>query len=210
MSKRPILLLGAGGHTRSCIDVIEQEGSYAIRGLVGLQQDLGAEVSGYSVLGTDVNLMELLEDDDAVLITIGHIKTSLPRTRLFETLTNKGCTFPTIVSPHAYVSIHASLGAGTIVMHGAVINAGAIVGQNCIINSQALIEHDAKVGDHCHISTSTAVNGNVQIGEGSFIGSGSCLRESIKIGKGSLIGMGQRVFVDCQDGTRIPSVEVYK
>ena len=31
MSKLPILLIGAGGHARACIDVIEQEGRFAWR-----------------------------------------------------------------------------------------------------------------------------------------------------------------------------------
>jgi len=206
MSKRNIILLGAGGHARSCIDVIEQEGSYIIRGLIGLPREVGTEVSGYPVLGTDEELTALLQVDDAVLITIGHIKSPEARVHLFETLTDKGCTFPIIISPHAYVSSRTTFGAGTIVMHGAVINAGADIGNNCIINSHSLVEHDVIIKDHCHISTSAVLNGGVEVGERTFIGSCSCIRESINIGKGCLIGMGQTVFSDCADNTKIPQL----
>ena len=75
-------------------------------------------------------------------------------------------SFPCSSRPHAHVSRHATLGAGTIVMHGAVVNAGAVVGRNCIINSQSLVEHDAVIGDHCHIATAAAINSGVRIGAG--------------------------------------------
>ncbi len=205
MTKAPILLMGAGGHARACIDVIEQEGHYTVAGLVGLPQEVGTRILGYPVLGTDVDLPAFLGKYAHALVTVGQIKTPEPRIRLFDLLQEGGCALPIIISPRAYVSPHAKLGAGTIVMHGAVVNAGAIVGQNCIINSQSLVEHDSIVGDHCHIATSAAVNSSVRIGSGTFIGSGSSVRQGINIGERCLIGMGQRVLADCESGTFLPS-----
>ncbi len=37
MSKEKIILIGAGGHAESCIDVIEQEDRFEIAGLIGLE-----------------------------------------------------------------------------------------------------------------------------------------------------------------------------
>lgn len=34
--KEQIILIGGGGHCKSCIDVIEQEGKYQIAGIVDL------------------------------------------------------------------------------------------------------------------------------------------------------------------------------
>lgn len=204
MTKAPILLVGAGGHARACIDVIEQEGSFVVAGLVGLPHEVGTRMLGYSVLGTDADLPALLGDYAHALITVGQIKTPELRMHLFDLLHHSGCTLPVIVSPCAYVSPHAALGAGTIVMHGAVVNAGAVVGRNCIINSQSLVEHDAVIADHCHIATAVAINSGVHIGTGTFIGSNSSVRQSINIGKHCLIGMGQRVLADCEAGTCMP------
>ena len=53
MSPSPIILVGAGGHARSCIDVIEQSGSHDIAGLVALPNEVGSQTLGYEVLGTD-------------------------------------------------------------------------------------------------------------------------------------------------------------
>ena len=204
MTLESILLIGAGGHAKACIDVIEQEGRFSIKGLVGLSHEVGSQIFDYPVIGADEDLPALLGDCANVLITIGQIKSPEPRIRLFEFLQEQDCLFPVIVSPHAYVSPHVRLKEGTIVMHGAVINAGAVVGRNCIINSLSLLEHDVVVEDHCHIATSAKINGEVSIGAGTFIGSNSCVRQNIKIGEKCLIGMDQRILEDCEAGARIP------
>ena len=205
MSKTPILLVGAGGHARACIDVIEQEGRFAVGGLVGLAHEVGTRMLGYPVLGTDADLQVLVDTYNYALVTIGQIKTPEPRIRVFDLLERSGYALPVIVSPRAYVSSHATLGAGTIVMHGAVVNAGAVAGRNCIINSQSLVEHDVVVADHCHIATAATLNSGVHIGRATFVGSNSSVRQLINIGERCLIGMGQRVLADCEAGTCIPS-----
>ena len=207
MSKLPILLLGAGGHARACIDVIEQEARFSVTGLVGLPHEVGTVILGYSVLGTDADVPGLLRDGAHALVSLGQIKTAEQRMRLFDLLERDGRTLPVIVSPRAYVSPHAVVGAGSIVMHGAVVNANAVVGRNCIINSQALVEHDAVIGDHCHVATAAAINSGVRVGAGSFIGSNSSVRQGAVIGERSVIGMGQRVLAGCEPGTLMPPVK---
>ncbi len=76
MSKPSILLIGAGGHAQSCIDVIEQEGKFQIAGLVGLPQEVGSNTFGYPVLGTDSDLPNLRKEIQYALVTVGQIKTA--------------------------------------------------------------------------------------------------------------------------------------
>jgi sugar O-acyltransferase (sialic acid O-acetyltransferase NeuD family) len=207
MSTVSVLLVGAGGHARACIDVIESEGRFEVAGLVGRIEEVGSRVLGYRVLGSDADLGRLRAQHAHALITVGQIKTPEPRIRLFELLRQAGYELPVFVSPHAHVSQHAALGAGTIVMHGAVVNAGARVGCNCIINSQSLVEHDAVIGDHCHVATAAAINSGVRVGSATFLGSNSTVRQLVSIGQRCVIGMGQRVLADCPDGTQMPAVE---
>ena len=167
MSKPDLILIGAGGHARACIDAVEQEGIYKIAGLIGLAQEVGSIHFGYEVLATDAEMCEFAEQNQFALITIGQIHSAEQRIRLYTQALDAGFTFPTVIAPTAYVSPHSTIGIGTIVLHGAIINAGALVGNNCIINSKSLIEHDARVGDHCHISTGAILNGNTSIGAGA-------------------------------------------
>ncbi len=197
----PLLLLGGGGHCRSCLDVIETTGKYEIAGIVQPQSDGQAPVLGYPVLGDDDDLLVLLQRYSHALITVGQIKTPAIRQSLYQRVQELGGTLPVVVSPLAHVSRHATVEAGTIVMHGALVNAGAHISANGIINSQALIEHDVHIGAHCHISTGARVNGGVRIGTGCFIGSGAILREGITIGDGAIIGAGRTVMRDVPAGT---------
>ena len=204
MNREPILLVGAGGHARACIDVIEREGCFSIKGLVGFPKEVGSRIFDYPVLGTDEDLLTLLGDCANALIAVGQIKTPDPRIRLFDLLQQNNCVLPIIVSPRAYVSLHANLQAGTIVMPGAVINAGAVVGKNCIVNSQSLVEHDVVIADHCHVATAATINSGVRIGTGTFIGSNSSVKQGLSIGDRCIIGMGQQVLANCETGICMP------
>ena len=190
---KEIVLIGGGGHCKSVIDVIEQEGQFQIVGIIDKVELFGTDVLGYPVIGSDLDLESLAKKHSYALVTIGQIKSPKPRVRLFDLAKKAGFTLPSIFSPRAYISKHAFIGDGTVVMHDALINANASIGDNCIINSKALIEHDSSVYNHCHISTSVTINGGVTIEPGCFIGSGSTTRESIVIKKNSFIKAGSIV-----------------
>ena len=201
MSKTEIILIGAGGHAKSCIDVIEQQDKFKIAGLIGKKEELGRKVCGYTIFGIDNDLPDLFKKYTNAHISIGQIETD-KRNNIYNQILNLGFSLPTIISPNAYVSDHADIGNGNIVMHGVVINAGVKIGNNCIINTNALIEHDVQIGDECHISTNSILNGNVKIGTGTFIGSSACIKNNISIGKNCIIGMGLSVRQDVEDKSR--------
>lgn len=208
MSKPGLILIGAGGHARSCIDVIEQHGQYQISGLVGLPEQKHTQLFGYAVIASDDSLEDLSQSYPFALITIGQIQTAKHRQRLYQQAVQCGFKLPVIIAANAHVSRHASIGEGSIVMQGAIVNAGARVGNNCIINNLALIEHDTTVADHCHISTGAILNGDVAIGAGSFIGSGCVVKEGVSIGKGCLVGMGLNVRHNLTDHTRFTGHDI--
>lgn len=208
--KPEIILIGAGGHCLACIDVIEQENRFQIVGLIDLPQHLGAEVLSYPIIATDADLPRLVVSGRYFLITVGQIKSSARREELFDSLIEHGGQMPVIVSPRAYISRHAEIGAGTIVMHGAVVNAGARIGRNCIINSNALVEHGAIIHDHCHLATGSIINGDAEIGAGSFIGSRAMIREGVTIGEQVIVGGGGTVLRDIHSHTQFKIREQYE
>lgn len=193
---KEILLIGGGGHCKSVIDVIEQERIYTIKGIVDVAEKVGQQVSGYNIIGTEEELPELLKASPYAVVTVGQVRDSALRIKLFELIKNADGQLPVIISPQAYVSPRAVIGEGSIVMHGASVNAGAKVGVNAIINSQALIEHDAEVGEHCHISTAAVINGDCTLGHHILLGSRAVLRQGVKIADKVLIGMGSVVLHD--------------
>ena len=189
MIKPSLILIGAGGHCKSCIDVIEQENKFIIAGIVDINTSI-SDLLGYPLLGHDDDLAKLKLSYDYALITIGQIKTPAIRIRLLDYAKSLGFKLPTIISPRAYVSKHAKIGHGTIVMHDALINAGALVGDNCIINTKSLIEHDAVIENNCHISTGAVINGGVIVKQGSFVGSNAVTKESVDTKENDFIKAG--------------------
>jgi sugar O-acyltransferase (sialic acid O-acetyltransferase NeuD family) len=207
MVKPNMILIGAGGHAHACIDVIESQGIYQIAGLVGKISELRDYHLSYEVIASDAELPELAKIYKYALIAVGHMGLASPRIHLYQQAIAAGFELPTVIAATAYVSPHASVGTGTIVMHGATLNAGARVGNNCIINSHALVEHDARVDDHCHLSTGAILNGNVHVQEGAFVGSGSVIKEGITVGRNCLVGMGLSVRHNQPDQARFVGKE---
>jgi sugar O-acyltransferase (sialic acid O-acetyltransferase NeuD family) len=176
--------------------VIESTGLFKIQGIIGLGNEVGGQLMGYPICGSDDDLEALTSDGASAFVTVGQIKNAGLRRRLFLSLSDLKIDVPVLVSPLAYLSPHASLKAGAIVMHGAIINSGSRIGENCIVNSMALVEHDVTVGAHTHVATRATINGGVKVGAGCFLGSGCLVKQGVSIGDSSVIGAGSLVLSD--------------
>ncbi len=194
MSNPNIILIGGGGHCKSCIDVLELEDKFTIAGIIDVKEKIGNTILGYPIIGSDDDLPQIAEKYDYFLITLGQIKSPNQRVELFEKIKKLGKKLPLIVSPKSYISPHSQIGEGTIIMHNVIINAASTIGNNCIVNTASLIEHDTDINDHCHISTNAIINGNCTIKEGTFIGSNATINQSISIAKNCIIGSGSLVL----------------
>lgn len=185
--KEKLLIIGAGGHAKSCVDVIEAENKFEIMGFVDKEAGQTSVLS-YPVVGCDDDLKSLFQQCKFAFLGVGQIKSVNLRIKLYERLKSIGFALPTIISPLAYVSKSAFIDTeATIIMHHALINANARVGKACIINTKALIEHDAIVEDFCHISTAACINGECVVGEKSFVASNTALKHTQIIAPNSLV-----------------------
>jgi sugar O-acyltransferase (sialic acid O-acetyltransferase NeuD family) len=191
MRNKNLILVGGGGHCKSVIEVAESTG-YNIKGILDLPENVGREVLGYSIIGSDDQIINFVNEAHFI-VTVGHIKDTTLRIRLHQKIEDAGGVLATIVASTAHVSKYARIGEGTVIMHNAIINADATIGRGCIINTFANVEHDAQVGDYCHISTGAMVNGNCIVGSETFLGSQSVMVNGIEIADGCVVGAGAMV-----------------
>jgi sugar O-acyltransferase (sialic acid O-acetyltransferase NeuD family) len=196
MLKSKVLLIGAGGHASSCIEIIEAENKKEIVGLIGTQDEVGKKLLGYEVIGTEKDFADLLELTSNLILGLGQIKSPNLRIEIKEKFIKEGFIFESVISPAAQISKHAVVGVGTVIMHGVVINAGVKIGDYSIINTGSIIEHDSKIGNFSHVSTGVIINGEASIGNNTFVGSGTVVMERINIGDNCIVGMGQQVRHD--------------
>ena len=191
---KDIIVVGAGGHANSIIDVIETTKYWRVYGVVGPRSERGNSILGHMIQWSDEELESLFLKCKNAVIAVGQIKDNTRRQIMSNNLERYGFELPVIKAPSAIVSIHSQIGKGTTIGHGSIINSNSRIGENCIINTRALIEHDVQVGDNCHVSTGAILNGNVTVGSGSFIGSGAIIREGIKLPHNTVISAGWRVM----------------
>lgn len=194
-----IILLGGGGHCKSCIEVIEGTNEYKIVGILDKKELVGTEVMGYKIVGTDSDIEKYFKKGCSFLVTIGQIKSAKTRKIIYKKLISLDADLPVIISKNAYVSPSAKIGKGTIIMGFSYVNADVCIGENTIINTGCLIEHDAIVGSHTHISTKAIMNGDSCIGDEAFLGSGAIISNQTEVGNRTIIGAGSIVLNNFED-----------
>lgn len=183
--KKPLILVGGGGHCKSVLEAAESAG-YSILGVLDMPAEVGKEILSTKVIGTDDDIPAYVDKAEFV-ITVGFIKNPATRIKLYNKIKEAGGKLAIVIASTAYVSKYAEIGEGTVVLHQAFVNAGAKVGCNVILNSFVNIEHDAVIGDQCHISTGAMINGGADIAEETFIGSQSVVNQGVKIKWGGAI-----------------------
>ena len=72
-----IILLGSGGHCKSCIDVIEKSHSHKIKGIIDKPNQVNKEFMGYKILGNDNQLQDHFQENDCSLVCVGQIQTDV-------------------------------------------------------------------------------------------------------------------------------------
>jgi len=175
--KKPLILIGGGGHCKSVIDVAESAG-YTILGILDKPEEVGKKVLDYDVIGVDDDIPNYV-DKAEFIITVGFIKNPELRIKLYNKVLEAGGKLATLIASTAHVSKYARLGMGTVVMHQSVVNAGAVIGDNVIINTFANIEHDVIIGDQCHVSTGAIINGDAIVADSTFVGSQSVINQGV-------------------------------
>jgi UDP-perosamine 4-acetyltransferase len=200
--------LGAGGHAKVMIDILRENASHEIVGLLDSNRALhGTDVAGVPVIGSD-DLLESLRRDGVThaFVGLGCAGDARPRAKLFLLALAAGFQAVDAVHSRAIVSRLARLGRGASIMPGAIVNAGATLGENVIVNTGAIVEHDCAVGDHAHVATGARLSGAVQVAEGAHIGVGASVRQGMRIGRYAQVGAGAVVVDDVPDAVIVAGV----
>ena len=195
--KEKLLIIGAGGHAASCLEVILLEKKFNV---LGFTDNKIKNLNGFEVLGSDREIHKFRKKCNNIFIGLGSVKDISLRWLIYKRAKKIKFNFPVIISPRSYVSRFTSINEGTIVMNDVIVNANVQIGKNCILNNKSLIEHDVKIGNNTHIATGVVVNGGTKIGDNVFIGSGSVIRENVEIKSNSIIGMGSLVLKNVNGG----------
>jgi UDP-perosamine 4-acetyltransferase len=193
-----VVVLGAGGHARVCLDALMDDPTIEVVGCVSAD---GTGVDGLPVpvLGANDDVARIASDEGCTraFVAIGDITA---RTRVTMEVLDLGLVLVTAVSRFAMVSPRASLGEGSLVCAGSVVNAAAEIGRGVIVNTNASIDHDCRIGQFSHIAPGSVLGGEVVVGAGVFVGLGVRVLPRVTIGDNAVVGAGAVVVRDVPAG----------
>lgn len=198
MTRTPILVVGAGGHAKVVLDVLERMGTYEMVGLLDDNADRqGTMHAGHKVIGTLESLPQLRQEGvTGAIIALGD---NARRRQVYMQAQQAGFAMVQAIHPSAQIGARVVMGGGTLVVAGVVVNADADIGVNVILNTGATVDHDCQIGAHVHISPGVHLAGRVIIGEMTHVGIGAVVLPNLRIGRNSIIGAGAVVRDDVPD-----------
>lgn len=204
LSNRPVLLVGAGGHARVCLEALRDMGDLDVVGAVSAD-GTGHAGLGVPMLGMESDLRNITERTQVttLCVAIGDNATRSAATRGF---TESGYVTTQAVSRFAMISLTASIGDGVQLLAGSVVNAATELGAGTIVNTNASIDHDCLVGEFVHVAPGAAIGGGVTIGDLAFVGLGARVLPGLTIGAGAMVGAGAVVIADVAPGATVVGV----
>ncbi|MGD9858519.1 MAG: acetyltransferase [Marinobacterium sp.] len=194
---RPTIILGAGGHAKVVLDLVNAMGA-SVAGILDPQlNETGVtEWRGIPVLGDDSTL-ECYQTDRIYLANgLGSLPGWDRRNLLYDKLTVKGFYFPALVHPTVIMGSGVTISRGAQVMAGCILQADVSIGENTIVNTGAQLDHDCSIGKHCHIAPGATLSGDVSTGNCCHIGTNAAVIQGCHLGEGVVVGAGSTVLHD--------------
>lgn len=192
---KKVALIGSSGHSKSVIDVIQQEGALDIVGLIDDYKPVGETTLNIPIIGSTADILDLWQQQKitGVIIAVGDNYTRW----LISKKIISDCPsieFYTTIHPKSTIAAGVCIGKGTVIMAGSIINAESKVGDFCIINTNASVDHDCTISNYSSLAPSVTTGGNCFIGECSSIGIGATLIHQVRVSKHCVIGAGSLVI----------------
>ena len=177
--KQELLFIGAGGFGRV---VLEHASGLYDCGF--LDDGDSAVVDCVPMIGKTSDMASLYPEYNLLLVAIGNNKL---RQRLYKEAMAIGYSFP-IIHPTAYISPHAQIGSGCIILDNAVVQNNVKCGDGCILNPGVELHHDSTIGNYCLIyeRSLTYIGDRVRIGSNATVSTSAKVPDDAVINDGAV------------------------
>lgn len=205
-----IVIVGAGGHGRECIDIARRAHRHDVL-LEVVDDDPGAAARlaplGVEYLGTTAAFGQLVDGiRRGVVVAMGLPSVRRSVVQRVREVAAATCTEAALVDPAAVVSEHFSAGPGLVVFPHAFVSTNVEFGQHCHLNVGAAVSHDCVLGEFVTLSPGVMLNGAVTVGNDVFFGTRAVVLPGLTIGDGAVIGAGAVVTTDVLPGQTLVGV----
>lgn len=199
--KRPVIVLGGGGHARVLLDALVLLSAQVLGITVRKQEGQGGFINNIPILGEDEKVFDYSPSEILLVNGLGTTNNTNCRRELFTKFKYQGYSFASIIHPKAIIASDVLILEGVQVMAGAVVQTGSRIGMNTIVNTRSSVDHDCLVGDHVHIAPGVTLSGGVFVDNCVHIGTGATVIQGKRIGCNCVIGAGAVVISDIPDNS---------
>lgn len=168
-----LLLVGSGGFGRVVL-----EHAFKLYDCAFLDDGDAKVVGGVSVIGSTADIEKFFPEYKLLLVTIGNNKL---RERIYKEAAAIGFCFPNIIHPSAYISPHAHIGSGCVILNNAVVQNNATCGDGCILNPGVELHQDSTIGSYCLVYTNSVIRSLTNVGNRVWIGSNATISTSASV-----------------------------
>lgn len=184
---------GAGGHAQVVIDVLRSRGIRVRRQYNDRPENQHPASRNVFPGIRRTGVQHFRVPDVPLVLAVGINGERAELARMLD------AAFLSVIHPTAIVAPSATVGEGTVVLHGSVIQPNARIGAHVLVNTAASVDHDCLVEDYAHVSPHATLCGHVRVGQGTHIGAGAVLIPKIKVGRWCRVGAGAVVVRDLPD-----------
>ena len=187
-TQTPIIIIGAGGGAKMCIDALNTSEEFKVVGLLDDNVEIGKVVLGVPVVGNIKSVNKLLEINICnFVIAFGVLEKRKVRFELYNSLKKIGCKFPNIIHPKSIVEKSVELGEGNVILGGSNIGSCVKIGNLNYVNNNTLISHDCLLKDNIHVAPGAVLASSIEIESHVLVGMNVTIYYGLKIGESSTI-----------------------
>jgi sugar O-acyltransferase (sialic acid O-acetyltransferase NeuD family) len=196
----PVVVVGAGGHGREAIDIVEAVNrvspTFDVLGVVDDRGDVDGLLArrGLPLLGG----LDVLDGLDAAYVA--GVGSGDGRRQVEVAAQAAGLAPVTLVHPTAVLGSDLRLGPGFVAAALAQVTTNVTTGRHVHLNIGATVSHDCVLDDYVTLSPGCHVSGNVRLEAGVTLGVGAVVRQGVTIGEGTFVGAGAVVVGDLPAG----------
>ncbi|KGN41403.1 acetyltransferase [Knoellia aerolata] len=210
-SARRVVVVGASGFGRECLDVLEAMVAAGVDlEVVGVFDDAPSPanrdrlgVRGVAHLGSLADFIAADDTSISYVLGVGHPQT---RVTLVERLDTAGFTAFSAIHPSAVIGSDPSIGPGSVICAGAVVSTNVKLGRHVHLNPHVTIGHDAVLADFVSVNPGAVVSGEVTVGAATLVGASATILQGLLVREDAVIGAGAVVTRNVPNGVTVTGV----
>lgn len=202
-----LVILGAGGFGRECLDVVVAMNNQGANwDFVGFLDDREP----------DAELMRRLHSawlgpTQAIAAWTGAhycvgVSDASDRRRLVALADDLGLVPATLIHPSATAGQDVQIGEGSVICSHVSLTTHIRIGRHVHVNLNATVGHDTSLADFSQVHPGATVSGSVRVGSGATIGTNAAVLQGVNIGADAFVGAGGVVLSDVAAGAVVVGV----